>query len=261
MDEEAGKQSVSPPTTTLKSACIDAFKTTLKLWQIVSVAAILVLDIMHFVNHIKQHRDHSGWIHYNCYVEIILSSSNFKTFWANFMTMISALDYKSHLGLLFWIFGALLVIEGMLIFPTFCTHLIPAFATYCWVWIVCIIPYRLLLFCLLRWREKQEHKRLSSALYCCLGLDVDSLEKSKEKEGDDRFLEDEAAFQKSPLVLIILVLCFLMIPGLSQCYWYSGHWSYIESFVEVFTERPIKQYLSNVTNEYTSMFRFLTTVL
>ena len=65
---------------------------------------------------------------------------------------------------------------------------------------------------------------------------------------------------QSPWNLTLVIIAGLMIPGISQSYWYSGYGNYIDSLVKVLTERSIQVYLSNIANEFTSFFRFLATM-
>merc|ERR1739842_92116 len=61
-------------------------------------------------------------------------------------------------------------------------------------------------------------------------------------------------FTQSPVGRVMFLIGVIMIPGLSQTYWYSGDSNYIDSFVEVLTERTLQSYISNVTDQFSSMF-------
>lgn len=238
------------PAVSLKSKCFNVFKSALKIWQIVSVAGILALDILHFVTHVKNHQELSAWSHYNCMVEIISSSSNLKTFLANVSWMFAMEKdgpIRADADILSWVFFYMMIINLIMGIPIFLTHLFPALFCYCWFWIPLVVLMFKSVHLLERNQFLQKHERVFSRLF---GVHLDN--------ADD---DDLSNIMKSPLILITITICMFTIPLLSMCYLYSGNWEYVDSFVEVLTERSILNYISNVCNTFSSMFRFLSTIL
>lgn len=225
------------------------FKTALKIWQIVSVAGVLVLDMWYFVDFVKSHQEVAGWIHYNCFAEIIVSSSNFKKFWANFHFMAFAARDESPKGIWLWIFIFMLKLLLIVMFPLFVTHFLPGIVCYCWIWIPTVVILLYLLKC------SFTCSGIPSVLFIIFGTGF----KNKGNAQND-YAAKHGNLQRSPLVLIATVIALFMVPSLSMSYWYRHETHYIEAFVEVMTQRSVRLYITNITDRFASTFRFLTTI-
>ncbi|ETO24085.1 hypothetical protein RFI_13075 [Reticulomyxa filosa] len=55
----------------------------LAIYETASMIIVVVTDMTTFGDYLKNHKDLSGWIHYQCYAKILLSSSNGKTLMVN----------------------------------------------------------------------------------------------------------------------------------------------------------------------------------
>ena len=247
--------------TSKKTVCIDLFKTILKLWQTVSVAAILVLDIWHFMDYKKTHSTSPRWSHYNCYVEIIVNSSNFKTITTYLMFYNSIFaDSDLQKETLSKIFSGLVSIFCFMILPIGITHWIPSVVCFCWI-VLCAaviyaIFYGILYLCLVK---KVRGRRIYS---CMFGLgDFKDLETIIDESDGNMDKIVDGIVSKAPLFLILMISFVFVIPILSQCYWYQGKLSYIGAFIQVITERSVQEYLANITNEFSTFLRFLATIL
>lgn len=394
-DEEAGKKNSTTSTADSKeSSWISRAKTAgitaLKIWQILSMAIIFILDVRYFVDHVKEHPDESGWAHYNCLTQIAVSSSNFKDLIVNLLPLYArlqidqrllvddiradsdppALVLLGHLGKhtlcltrgimkvnLESLYIVVMLFAAAPLIPTLFTHLLPA--ALCYIWVLLLVE--IALFCLLLGLvlcctkccpkrvlfllvglpihsrtgdedtddivsseqkakvqtdtlksvevqavavvEVEEVKVDETNAVTRMGLsemevdevcvddadevnvhdaddvDADGVEMDgpetgepeKDLDGTERRKRREAKAKRtvmtfnelmeSPLSVIGIIIACLMIPTLSQSYWYSGDMNYIDSLVQVLTERYVRQYFTHVTGEFTSTFRFLTTIL
>ena len=232
------------------------FKNALRIWQIGSMAAIFFLDIRHFMNHAQLHSNESAWSQYNCYTEIMLSSSNFQNFWTNLSIVYIFWSNKRNGALWFYLpLNVLMAIVFVSIVPIFCTHIVPAIVCYCWFWIPFYLVYTACYLCCIFFTCFAFNPG-HPILLCCFGIAPNVFD-----DMDEDQVLGVVELIKSPAPLSLLVVCVFMIPGLAQSYWYSEQRNYIESIMEALTERRSVQYFEHVFDESVSGFRFFTTIL
>eukprot|EP01083_Nonionella_stella_P016188 45271_1 len=84
-------ESASEKKKSCKSKMISFAKETLKIYQICSLIIVFVLDVLHFIDYLN-HSSNIGWWNFNCLIEIIVSSSNWKR--TLIQTVVMAGTYK-----------------------------------------------------------------------------------------------------------------------------------------------------------------------
>lgn len=66
--------------------------------------------------------------------------------------------------------------------------------------------------------------------------------------------------EKSPLVMAGTIVCFLITFSAAN-YWLAGRFSYMGSLERVWTERSVDVYVSHITDQFSTSFRFAATIL
>ena len=82
--------------------------------------------------------------------------------------------------------------------------------------------------------------------------------KAEDGTGDDE--DVELPFENSPLWLVI-VLVFLLVTCSAVNYWLAGRFSYMGSLKRVWTERSVEVYVTQITDQFSTSFRFAATIL
>eukprot|EP01083_Nonionella_stella_P188085 692531_1 len=259
----------SPPVdspSSWKSSCVKTVKNGLKIWQITSIIIIFIMDILDYIESKNSHKDRSGWQHYNCFVQIMLNSSNFKTcLVGGFVTLWTFQDivrsHHSHDD-----FGRMDAIK-QLHREQDGTHVIPGLLCYIWIMIglsivfICVFVPIVYVISICNGTQggfvgvKYEHlKKYQKVIIHAVGFKPEMF-----KDASDPNNVNNAEWLKSPFFTMVIVLSALL-PALSTIYWYSGKYDYFESFVMVLTERSITIYFSNIFNGFTTIFRFVSQV-
>eukprot|EP01084_Bolivina_argentea_P030602 56663_1 len=275
-----------------KKKMIKIFKIALTIWQIVCIIIVFILDIYDFINYTmdNDHKSNTEWRNFNCFVEILVNSSNVKTCFAGFaclLTWFGEIDIMLqqdalHLSKLlvnqnsngnigtwnqvkiiqkkYGTLFAMLALEYLTLFfvysaVIFPTHWFPASICYIWVWLslLAILSYIIVVPMLIFTRLCNKCVNVDKYLHylmCCVGFTT---------KHDMEHIDEGIAIGKSPFGLITLVVGNVMICTLSQCYWYLGD-SYVNALITVLTERNMILYFQNVREKYAKMFRLCTTL-
>ena len=70
---------------------INSFRMVLILWQVISIIMVLISDIMHAIDAMKQ--VNTKWDKYQCFVSILYSSSNAKTLYSYIATLAGMMQH------------------------------------------------------------------------------------------------------------------------------------------------------------------------
>jgi len=65
---------------------------------------------------------------------------------------------------------------------------------------------------------------------------------------------------KSPLLMAVYLVCFLITVSATN-YWLAKRFSYMGSLERVWTERSVDVYVSHITDQFSTSFRFAATIL
>lgn len=167
---------------------------------------------------------------------------------------------QTPLECLFMLLTLSLFILFLQLIPFLITHFIPAVICYCWILLPVMCVLLILMCC---WSRMGKSVGNEFVRYWCPTLvgmpnmDFDGFHR-------DKYVFDGGDFEddfNNPLFTIPVILCLLMIPALSQSYWYSGDWNYSGALKQVLVERSVSDYFDNVASEATSFWRFLMTIL
>ncbi|ETN99330.1 hypothetical protein RFI_38150 [Reticulomyxa filosa] len=63
-------------------------KDGLTIYEIISVIVVMITDLITFGVYVNNHKHLDGWVHYQCYAQILFSSSNGKTLLVNVLRII-----------------------------------------------------------------------------------------------------------------------------------------------------------------------------
>merc|ERR1719474_1531126 len=144
------------------------------------------------------------------------------------------------------------------ILPLIFTHYIPAMICYCWFWLPVTCIAGLMIFgCAWCIADHEENKTAQCFVWCCCGFLGSSEVWDEYGYWEGKYSDEDVSVRdlsKWPLVNLVVVVGIILIPGLSQCYLYSGEYSYIDAIGTVFTERKTQLYWENLT-DFTSWAR------
>eukprot|EP01083_Nonionella_stella_P226322 803889_1 len=247
-EHESEESATKVKTPSLKANCIHVTVLLLKVWQIISIIVICALDILYFVDYMQAMPHKSEWSHYLCFVQILTNSSNLKRCLVNVVVYTGSIKFKDgwravikdeyhEEGALHAIFVFVMVIWLQLLgwslgFVVF----LPGFVCYIWiVFALFLVICTIIGFALAVTGGKDDLKKYQIVALYALGISP-KWANFKNINDSEETPEMKQIFVKMPIMMIGVIFVVLLCT-LSQSYWYSGHYDYIQSFVAVMTER------------------------